>query len=270
MGETNALDHLPTQIFLGILVMFLLALSVVIFFLIYQRKLLHQQEEKNALESAFQKELIRAGVRAQEEDRSRMAKDLHDSIGGSLTATKMLLGHLQQDMAPEQFATFHQKALEALDQNLQDIRTIINDLLPHSLESQGLVVATRQLCKQLEELRNMTVVLTCNDPVRFDLDREKALFRILQELINNALKHSQANEINLNFDFHPDKVLIDYRENGPGFDPELLREKGKKTSLGLKSMASRMTYLQGHLDQYTAPGQGYAVHIDVPLQTTAS
>jgi len=249
----------------GILMVFFMANLLIAFLLYYQKRLLLAKRKADQLEKVRQKDLIDAGVLAQEQDRKRMANDLHDGFGGSLSAIKLFMGKLEPNMSDEKFANIQGKALRYLDENIKDLRRIINDLLPKSLEEEGLVSAVHGMTQKLESLKDIKVQVQVKCERRFEEDKEKAVFRILQELINNTMKYSEAENLNIHFLFGESQLKIMYQEDGPGFDPAILRNEGRPGSYGFKSIASRMAYLEGHFEATTAPGEGFQVHLFIPL-----
>lgn len=265
MGTTETLNSLSFQLTFGIVGMILLTAFIVVFFIVYQRRLLQQQLSTQQMEADYQKELLHAGILAQEAERERIATELHDSIGGLLSATKIYLANVNQEQPANQFQLFKEKALQALNENIGEVRTITNDLLPQSLERLGIVPATRNLTEKLKELKNIRVDFTANSEQRFEQNREKALFRVLQELINNTLKHSNTERIRIDFEFTPEDLSILYLDEGEGFDLEIYENRKDRQSFGLKNMQSRIAFLNGKIDYQTAPGQGVTVQLQVPL-----
>lgn len=256
-------------VLIGIIFTLIMAFLVVGFFFVYQRRLLQAKQKADQMEKERQKELIDAGVLAQEQDRKRMANDLHDGIGGTLSAIKLFVGKLEPDMPEEKFARFQDKAIHTLDENITELRGIINDLLPQSLEEEGLISAIHGMTQKLESLKDIKVHLQVKCERRFEEDKEKAVFRILQELINNAMKYSEAKNLNIDFLFGESQLKVYYREDGPGFDPGILQNEGRPESYGFKSIASRMAYLEGHFEANTGPEEGFQVHICIPLATSS-
>ncbi|WP_421798944.1 sensor histidine kinase [Haliscomenobacter sp.] len=218
------------------------------------------------MEAAYQKELLNAGILAQEAERKRMAIELHDSIGGLLSAAKIYVSNVSQELVESQFLLFKEKALQALTENIQEIRTITNDLLPQSLERLGIVSATRGLLEKLEELKQIKIDLQANAEQRFEGDREKALFRVLQELVHNTLKYSEAKNVAIHFQFSDTQLLVQYHDDGQGFDRVAYSQKQDK-SYGLKNIERHMAFLNGELNYTTSPGNGVAVSLNLPLNT---
>lgn len=265
MGTSEAINNLAFQITFGIVGMVLLVTFIIVFFIVYQRRLLQQQLTTQQMEVSYQKELLTAGILAQEAERKRMAIELHDSIGGLLSATKIYVSNVSQELAASQFDLFKEKALQTLNENIQEVRTITNDLLPQSLERLGIVSATRDLAEKLGELKSIKVHFQANAEERFAGEREKALFRILQELLHNALKHSEASRVVIEFHFEDSRLLVYYQDDGKGFDRKAHEQVAARKSFGLKNMESRAAFLNAQLHYTTAPGQGVQVKLSFPL-----
>jgi signal transduction histidine kinase len=265
MDEARAID-LSIQLIFGISGMFVLAIFIIFFFLVYQRRLLKEQERANKIESDYQKSLITAGILAQESERKRMANDLHDSVGGLLSATKIYLNKLTPDLPDEEFKRLKSVIVGAVNDNIHDVRSITNDLLPQSLERVGLVAAIENLCRKLERLTDAAVRFDYDQIPRFDKHKEKAVFRILQELTNNTLKHAAATSITIQLRFSNDLLRVSYNDNGKGFDRQHQKPGNVHGNLGLKSIESRVAFLQGKMQFEASPGQGVRVTID--LETT--
>lgn len=265
MGPSEVANNLAFQVTFGIVGMLLLVTFIVVFFVVYQRRLLQQQLQSQQMEAAYQKELLHAGILAQEAERKRMAIELHDGIGGLLSATKIYVSNVSQDLEARQFELFKEKALQTLNENIQEVRSITNDLLPQSLERLGLVSATRELAEKLGELKQIKVNFQANTEERFAGEREKALFRILQELLHNTLKYSEAQNLNLDFYFSDQKLKVYYKDDGQGFDRKTIEQRTDRKSYGLKNMESHIAFLNGELVYDTAPGQGVEVRLSVPL-----
>jgi signal transduction histidine kinase len=265
-SESEILDNISYQLTFGIAGMILLVAFVIIFFIIYQRRLLQQQLATQQMEAAYQKELLNAGILAQEKERKRIATELHDSVGGLLSTTKIYISNVSQESDTTQFELFKEKALEALNENISEIRTITNDLMPQSLERLGIVSAVRDLTVKLEQLKDINIHFFANKEARFEADREKALFRILQELISNTLKYSEAQNVHLDIQFSDHQLLVHFKEDGQGFDRKAYMDRKDRKSFGLMNIDSRMAFLGGEITYDTAPGKGVEVNLSLPYR----
>lgn len=264
MGSTGELDYLSTQLFFGVTGMIVLTVFLIVFFVVYQKRLLEQQQRNDKIEIAYQKKLLNIEIIAQEEERKRYAVDLHDGVGGVLSAIKLYVQRMQPTLPPEEFQMLQGRALNAISETIQEVRTVTNDLLPHSLERVGLVAACWELSKKLVAVKAMEIDFHCNEERRFDSNREKAVFRILQELTNNTLKHSEATKLQLHFDFKPSELHIIFQENGQGFEPQTVSTK-RSTGLGLRGIEGRVAFLDADWQYRTAPQAGVSVELTLPL-----
>jgi signal transduction histidine kinase len=265
MGSTGEIGSLSAQLLFGVTGMIVLTVFLIVFFVVYQRRLLDQLERNNKIEIEYQKSLLTAGILAQEEERKRYAVDLHDGVGGVLSAIKLYVQRLQPEMPPEEFSLMKERALNAIAENILEIRTVTNNLLPQSLERVGLVAASKGLCNKLAEVKAIDVDFHSNAEQRFDSNREKAVFRIIQELINNILKHSNATRLALHFTFNATTLEVHFTENGQGFTPTINRSKTPTSGLGLKGIESRIAFLNADWNDYSAPGAGVKVNFKLRL-----
>jgi len=265
MDSTGEIKSLSAQLLFGVTGMILLTAFLIIFFVVYQRRLLDQQERNNKIEIDYQKSLLNAGIIAQEAERKRYAVDLHDGVGGVLSAIKLYVQRLHPDLPPEEFSLMREKALEAIAETILEVRSVTNDLLPQSLERVGLITSCRGLCKKIADIKAIEIDFQCNEKRRFHQNREKAVFRIVQELTNNTLKHSDANQLKLYFYFQSTYLRVRYSENGPGFTPNNSAVQDPRQGLGLKGIASRIAFLNAEWKDNTALGKGVNVEFTIQL-----
>lgn len=244
----------------GIFGMLLFAMVVILFVIFYQRRMVKQQENIRTLEAEHQKDLLASTIEAQEIERKRIAVDLHDGIGGLLSATKLYINQLDSETPSETHRTIKAEASSLLDETIGNIRTIYHDLLPASLENLGLISAVEGLRQRFQDF--LTIELHYQQTVRFNTTKEVALYRILQELLNNTLKHATAQKVTISFVFTPQDVVLTYHDDGKGFDlPAVKAAKNQDSGLGLKSIESRIKTINGQLEYHTTAGKGVAVKI---------
>ncbi len=259
--ETNGINSDSVNILLaGIVGMLLLSVALVVFFIVYQRRIFEQQRIRLAEEQAHQKQLLTAAVEVQETERRRIARDLHDDIGSLLSATRLYLRQLKPDSSPEKSASIQTESLNILDEIIQNTRRITHDLLPPVLEKFGYQAAAEDLCERVGKSGGMKVVFSGgSNQRRLEGKQEIALYRVLQELVNNTLKHAKASEIEVMNSWQGDTFKFRYRDDGKGFDPLSVKSGG----LGLRNIESRTTLVGGHLDWMSAPGRGLEVNISL-------
>ncbi|HEX8349866.1 MAG TPA: sensor histidine kinase [Hymenobacter sp.] len=252
-------------LFSGIVVMLLLALALVAFFLIYQKKLVSQQLALQAIQGAYQKEVFAAAIQAEERERERIGNDLHDEIGSSLSAARMLMAQLEDSPS----ATEKEQEVVALikgilGNSLQDIRNISQNLHPAVLARFGLSQALHNLGRVCTDAFANGVAVRVELEATLPYAHELALYRIAQELINNALKHAQASQITVQLLQLPHGLVLTVTDDGCGFDYAHVRENNPG-GLGLKSLAARVSLLEASLHVESSPNQGTRVRVEVPL-----
>ena len=258
-------QEIARLLFSGIIVMLLLALALVAFFLIYQKKLVTQQLALQTIQGAYQKEVFAAAIEAEERERERIGNDLHDEIGSSLSAAKVLMVQLEDSVSTtvkEQEVVLLIKGI--LGNSLQDIRNISQNLHPAVLARFGLSKALYNLGLVCNDAFAHGVAMHVELAVALPYAHELALYRIVQELINNALKHAQASRVTVQLLQSSPSLVLTVTDDGRGFDYVRVRENNHG-GLGLKSLAARVSLLDAALHVESAVSQGTCVRIEVPL-----
>ena len=205
-----------------------------------------------------------------ETEKTRLGRELHDELGAILTATKMDLAWVQGKLAPGQ-STLGDKlgrAMKNLDQGIQTKRRIIEGLRPTTLASFGLMTAARDLIEQTAEQAGWKVELDLPDTDP-DLSEEAeiAMFRILQEALNNAAKYAHATRVQIKLTYAPGiHCWLEIQDNGVGFHQRDVRPK----ATGLLGMRQRLVARRGKLDIESRPGQGTLIRAVLPLAEDAA
>jgi len=213
-------------------------------------------------------------LETQEMDRNRISRDLHDSTVQSLTS----LGHKMEycsklvDRDPVKVKLELQSMIDLNKDIINDMREIIYDLRPMSLNNIGLVSTVEAFCLHLRRYDNMDVVFKVNG-IEQDLSSivSVTLYRIIQEACNNAVKHSKAKKIHVELSFLESSIEIDIEDNGIGFDVNTVEQRSKEDFLhgfGLYTMKERARLLSGSFLIDTRPGNGTKIHVNVPVSYT--
>ncbi|MFD2569070.1 two-component regulator propeller domain-containing protein [Spirosoma soli] len=204
---------------------------------------------------------LAVSIRTQELERQRLAKELHDGVGANLAVLKMYLNALgTPTLSIEELKTRSAAILKA---SLDDIRSIIHDIHPRSLAESGLVLTIADLVELMNESKHLNVMFdTQNVPAKLPESIEINLFRVIQELLQNALKHANASTIWLYLRCNTNTLSLTYRDNGRGLDMVLV---DRLSGNGRVNMRQRIALLKGtcHID--SVKDQGTTVDIVVPL-----
>lgn len=216
---------------------------------------IHQLEEEKKLLAA---KMI---VEGQEEERKRIARELHDGLGVLLSATKMQFTSIR-DTSPENKPLI-ERATQLLEQASGDVRKISHNMMPGLLTKLGLYEALEDLIDNLNDSGKIKGICDIpEDLARLPENQEIMVYRIAQELVNNSLKHAAPEEIRLEISPAPGAIEIRYSDDGKGFDPDKLTDEG---GMGMKSIRSRVDFLNGNMDLHTSPGQGVKYLIRIPV-----
>ena len=214
-------------------------------------------------------------LETQEMDRNRISRDLHDSTVQSLTS----LGHKMEycsklvDRDPVKVKLELQSMIDLNKDIINDMREIIYDLRPMSLNNIGLVSTVEAFCLHLRRYDNMDVVFKVNG-IEQELSSivSVTLYRIIQEACNNAIKHSKAKKVYVKLSFLESSITIDVEDDGIGFDVYSVEQRLKEDFLhgfGLSTMKERARLLSGSFEIVTKPGNGTKIHVDVPVNSTS-
>ncbi len=248
MGEGNEITLLEI-VLIGMLGMFLLSLAVVVFFIVYQRRLLRQQEQNQKMQEEYQQKLLRASVESQEKERHRIAESLHDEIGALLTTTKLHLGQIKPNLNEEKLKARVGTSVDIITETLQSVRQISHDLKPPVLETLGLVAAIRSLISKANVSDETEISCEGPDELVIPSDESLGLYRIVQELLQNALKHAQASQIHFAIRQTGSSVFIDYTDDGVGMKATQLNGDA---GLGLRNIESRLNLMEGQMEALDA------------------
>jgi len=258
-----------TYIILFAVALFMMAL---LFYAYRQRsKTLTQQRHLHRLEMEQvqqQHEIsnLTAMLSGQEQERSRLARDLHDGLGGLLSGTKIELSAVfsrVNDAAAREKVT---RSLNQLDAAVNELRRVAHNLMPELLLKYGLTEAIREYCNRMShgDLEVAAEIVSYTDSL--DTNRQVVVYRIIQELVNNAMKHAEAKHILIQLAQADGTLYLTVEDDGKGFDVATL--DGRK-SAGIHNVQSRLDYLKGHLNLISEPGMGTTVEIEFPLAQPA-
>jgi signal transduction histidine kinase len=257
-------EDMKLYIAVGTAVLLVMAIFIIVFVAYYQQKQIRQQLILKEWQEKYRKGLLAATLQAQEHERRRIAQDLHDEIGTMLSVTKLSLNQLGRTVEHNDpgSTVLVQKTRSLLDETIANVRRISRDLVPTTLERFGLVSALEELAEKASN-GEVHVELSCSDKMPTLLPQlDLTLFRIAQELINNAIKHANAENIIIDLHCQPTGILLSVIDDGRGFDlDEILKDK--KRGLGLRNIESRLNVIDGHVTFDVEEGRGSRIHIQV-------
>lgn len=208
---------------------------------------------------------ILSEIASLEHERSRITNDLHDEVSPTLSVIKFQINSLQLVREEDRLQVNH--ASEHLDRVVEKMREISNNLVPNSLLRKGLCFSIEEFIRNFENVTRIPVQLESMDQQQMPpLSQEKNLniYRLLQEVMHNGLKHADASEMKLKLDVKDNYLTLFYKDNGKGFDyQKALRESN---GFGLRSMKSRVEILNGRLSVESKANVGTAFLFEIPLK----
>jgi signal transduction histidine kinase len=220
------------------------------------------------LKDELRGELLRQLITAQEDERKRVARDLHDVISQILSTLSVKLQNLdvREDSMAEQKAQI-QEASSLIAETSREIHRLIHDLGPTLLDDLGLFAAVRSMANETLKASGIEVyVEEVGRQKRLTSDAEVAIFRIIQEAMTNIVKHANAESVFVSLDFKEDALSVQIEDDGIGFElPEKLGKPGSRSGIGLTGMKERAELLGGTLTIDSKLGRGTKLGIEIPL-----
>jgi two-component system, NarL family, sensor kinase len=242
-------SSLTTVLILGSVGMVVLTGGLITFLVMHQRRVLRFNKDLQEMEAAHQKVLLEASVRLQEEERQRLAADLHDDAGPLLATVRLYLNEnlVNQDKASQLQSVFQAKQI--VDDTILLIRNMSHNLMPPTLKNFGLESAVTDLFQKISGSGAINASCRFHDyKERLKEEKELTLFRIIQELINNIIKHSNSSFIHLTQNMQDDKFFLRIHHDGKGIiQSDFERLTKSNTGLGLKNITSRLSLIKGSI-----------------------
>src|SRR5215210_6705743 len=267
LQSTAATTEIPSVLVIGTLGMVILVIGIVVFIIFHQKKVHRYQMQMQRMEQQHQKVLLNASIRLQEEERQRLAADLHDDAGPLLATARLYLNEnlVNQDKATQLQSIF--QARQILDDTIQLIRNISHSLMPPTLKNFGLESATNDLFQKISGSGSINASSRFHEyRERLKPEVELIVFRVVQELINNILKHSNASFIHLTQNTHNGQFILRVHHDGRGIVQTDFEKLNKSNiGLGLKNISSRLKVAQGSIFFEKDSSQTYyKVTIEIP------
>lgn len=245
----------------------LVALALILFlsYRNYRNRRLLQQQRIQELETEKQLSATQYLLKGQEDERNRLAKDLHDGLGGLLSGVKLQLGAMKGNLIlSEENGRSFNLALQKLDESISEMRRVAHNMMPEALLNLGLQQALQDYCDGLSEGQAFVIHREFHGlGERMAPSVEVVLYRIVQELLNNAVRHAGASRIVAQVIRQDNEISITIEDNGKGFNATALEQL---RGAGLRNIQSRVNYLQGQLDIQSTPGKGTSIHIDCLIE----
>ena len=260
-NKSLELNHRNTQLLILIIS---LVIVVLLSYLFYSRYKFRQKEAFSKAMLEQQSMRSKAVIDAEERERMRIAQELHDGIGQQLSAVKLNMSGLQSSLPLEstEQKLMMQHAIEIIDDSVKEVRNVSHSMMPNALLKSGLATAVREFLNRInttEKLKFELEIYGLNE--RLENTTEIIMFRVLQEITNNIIRHSKATKVMIQLTRDENELTMMVEDNGIGFDPEKSSE-----GIGLRNIRSRIEFLNGTVHFDSKANVGTTISIDVPVK----
>ncbi|MBS1772810.1 MAG: hypothetical protein JST82_08115 [Bacteroidetes bacterium] len=247
-------------ILLGAIAMLSLAVAIVLFVLLYQRKLASHQEQLTVINLQKEKELIEAAIHAEEEERTRIAAELHDDVGATLASVQLFLQVAEKEEGKEKII----QSQHLINDTINKVRSLSHRLQPAILLKSGLSAALESFFDVFNKSGAIHIEYTTEQLPDLDENTALSIYRIVQELLNNTLKHAAATRAELSIETTDNTLTLCYSHNGKGITEEMFQQYiYKKDATGLKNIINRLKVLNGSISFEKEPNWYHTI-ITVP------
>jgi signal transduction histidine kinase len=245
--QVNTQAGVAPVLFFGTIGMLALTVGLIVFIIFHQRKVIRYQGTLQRMEQEQQRLLLDASIRLQEEERQRLAADLHDDAGPLLATARLYLNENLVNLDKTSQLQSIYNAKQIIDDTIQLIRNISHSLMPPTLKNFGLESAVNDLFQKISGSGSVNASCRFHDyRERLKPEDELILFRVIQELVNNILKHSNSSFIHVTQNINTDRFFIRLHHDGRGLTQADFEKLNKSsTGLGLKNIQSRLGLLDG-------------------------
>ena len=250
-----SLSELELALFGTIGVFILLVIGIILFALVYVRKQRQNQAEKELLKQQFESEKLAAQLEISEQTMQELSHELHDNIGQRISVA---IQRFRKDFGDKHDLN------EVLDDTLNDLRQLSKNMNGSYLEKVGIDLAIEKECKRVQDSTEMTCTYTpTDDYLALSPDQEVILFRCYQELVSNAIKHSNAKNLAVKLLRKKDDIILSVSDDGKGINP-----KSVESGIGMISLENRVKILKGKFTLKSKDKKGTLAKITIPTLTS--
>lgn len=233
----------------------LLGSFVLLLILVFLRRQRKNRQEKEEMRNRFERTLLKTQLEIQEQAFSYISQEIHDNIGQVLSLVRLNLNTLGNAPQMEQKV---EQTDELLGKAIKDLRDLSHNLQNNRIHDIGIVESIRQLLASLEKTGQYRTSFHTSDHFHIlDANTDIILYRMIQEIVNNIIKHASATEIAIDIVSDPQMTAVKISDNGVGFDPGMLKEG--RTGIGLQNIANRSKTINASVDIKSTPGNGTVI-----------
>lgn len=249
---------------ISISLLIIMAVTLIAFFHHTKKKIVEKEQEKATLKIDHQRKILQTSIAIQEQERNRIAQDLHDAISAKLNVVSLTTHVLLIDkLITEKQRTALEQILDVTTNTLESARKIAHDLMPPILDKFGLKAALEELFEEFTTHTSIEIEHNIEELSKLNKTNQLHLFRIIQELINNSIRHGKSDELAIYMEQSMNGFMVHYQDNGIGFN---VKEIKKKPGIGIQNIKSRVKILNGVLTIESTENSGskFIIHCKYP------
>jgi len=255
-----------TYVIVGMSGSFSLFIGIVLLFFKYKKNLQLRLLQIKEAEIQYQKDLLKAIINSQEEERKRIGMDLHDEVGANLSSLRLVIENFaDENIEGLSVIQFSKKCKNTIDGIITNVRGISHNLSPILSDAYGLCDAIHDFCAEINTWGKVAVDISVGraaEELKLEHFTQLSLYRVITELINNTIKHAEAKNIFIDISLSDNLYKIVYRDDGKGMSPEI---NTTKKGMGVKNMESRLDSIGAGYIIRSKPGKGFEMDIDLPI-----
>jgi signal transduction histidine kinase len=256
-------DNIVVLIVLATIATILMVVSFILIYIRNQNKLLQNRQELQQAQLTHQKELLQVVIESQEVERVRIGRDLHDDVGAAISSLRLIIEMFKPVTPDDHYHQFIKSSKSIIDKMMTDVRHISHNLSPTSLTYYGLSFAIEEHCSIIDQTDKLKIDFNNNAQQlleKLSLPVATAIYRVLEELLNNTIKHAKANKSRLSFIPENNLLVIEYADDGIGMDTNQINK-----GIGLHNIESRLSVINAQYQIETKPSAGFFIKITYPL-----
>lgn len=234
----------------GTVVLSLLILSLFLFFVFYQKKQVENRQEKATLKAQYDQEILTSQIEVQNTTLQYIGREIHDNIGQLLSVAKINLNVLEETTQDTENGEFIKQTNELIEHSIHELRALSKSLDGDFVHDFGLQQSIAHELQRIRKTKKFETELSLHgEKYTLGYDREIVLFRIVQEILNNALKHSKAQNIEIDINYLPNNFILTVSDNGKGFDFEkVMKNELSQSGAGLRNIKRRASLINFDCD----------------------
>ncbi len=246
----------------GISAVFVLAMLLAVS--LYRRYQLKQEAKLQQTILTQQDMATKAILEAEENERQRIARDLHDGVGQMMSAVKMNLTSFEKEMNVTDTMAMdkYQSIIDMVDESCKEVRAVSHNMMPNALIKTGLVSAVREFLNKINQGAIEVNMYSDGLDTQMDKNTEIVLYRVIQEAVNNVIKHAAATKLDISIIKDENMITTTIEDNGKGFD---MAQAGFTEGIGIKNIRARVAFLKGSIHFDSSPGKGTVIVIEVAV-----